>query len=281
MLQTVLGLEAATIAAAFLLPTPTLAQRLVRAKRRIRDAGIGFTIPDQTAMPERLDAVLEAIYGAYSVSFPLTSADQVRNSLAGESLFLAHTLAMLLPTDGEVLGLAALLSLSIARLEGGADADGEYVPLSQQDMSRWDEGLIVAGEKLLRRARACGHIGRFQLEAAIHSVHCARRVTGTTDWPALATLYGALNRIAPSIGASVSLAAVLGEASGPAAGLAVLDQLDANVVSTFQPAWATRAHLLAGAGRVNDARAAYEKAMSLTTDGATRRHLGRRNAALG
>jgi RNA polymerase sigma-70 factor (ECF subfamily) len=281
MLQTVLGLEAAAIAAAFLVPTPTLAQRLVRAKRRIRDAGIGFTIPDQAAMPERIDAVLEAIYGAYSVSFPLTSAEQVRDSLAGESLFLAHTLATLRPADGEVLGLAALLSLSIARLEGAADAAGEYVPLGDQDTARWDETLIATGERLLHRARSSGRIGRFQLEAAIQSVHCDRRVTGVTDWPALATLYTALNRIAPSVGASVSLAAVLGEASGPDAGLAVLDQLDAGLVRTFQPAWATRAHLLARAGQSDGARAAYAKAITLTTDGATRRYLARREAGIG
>ncbi|CAN5160985.1 hypothetical protein BH11ACT4_BH11ACT4_24610 [soil metagenome] len=197
------------------------------------------------------------------------SAPTVRDSLAAEALYLALLLATLLP-DPETLGLAALLSLSIARTPARM-VDGMLVPLESQDTRLWDSTLIAQGERLLRQARALGPVGRFQLEAAIQSVHCARATTGVTDWDALRTLYVALIALAPTLGAQVSLAAVVAHTDGPLAGLAHLDALGE---PAFQPWWAVRAHLLAEAGRVDDAAGAYAKAISLATDPRLRAHLG-------
>ena len=272
MLQTVLGFDAQHIARALAIPTPALAQRLVRAQRRIRDARIPFVVPDRTAMPERLPFVLEAIYGAYAIDWQQVSDTTVRDSTAGEALFLAETLVRLLDGEPEALGLAALLSLSLSRA-GARGSVEEFIPLDEQDTSRWDAGLVARGEDYLRRAQALGCVGRFQLEAAIQSVHCARAVTRDTDWNALRVLYTALVAVAPTLGARVALAATIGRIDGPAAGLAALDAIDADGVARFQPAWATRAHLLAAAGRVADARQAYDRAISLTAEPGVRRYL--------
>jgi RNA polymerase sigma-70 factor (ECF subfamily) len=198
-------------------------------------------------------------------------------SLAGEALHLALVLADLLPDEPEVLGLAALIALALARVPG-RDPD-RYVPLQEQDATRWDAALLDRGERLLERAAAFHRPGRFQLEAAIQAVHAARRSTGATDWAALVDLYRQLLAMAPTLGARVAAATVTARVHGPDAGLAALDALGATALR-FQPAWAARAHLLEDAGRSQEARDAYEHAIRLTTDPQARAYLADRLAAL-
>ncbi|GGI44102.1 RNA polymerase sigma-70 factor (ECF subfamily) [Agromyces flavus] len=260
-LQAVLGFDAAQIAAVYAVPTATMAQRLVRAKRRIARAGIPFAIPDRRAMPERLPAVLEAVYGCAAITWR-----DDRDSLAGEARHLAVTLAALLEREPEAWALAALITLSLARPRGGP-----YIPIEEQDPTTWDAGAIAEGESFLRRAAklrerpaASAAPGRFELEAAIQAVHLDRGRTGATDWRALHELYAALLIVAPSLGARVAAAAVIGRTDGATAGLATLP---ARVqAESFQPWWATRADLLRRAGRDAEADAAYARAIELTRD---------------
>jgi RNA polymerase sigma-70 factor (ECF subfamily) len=273
MLQTVLGFSTDQIAQAFAIPAPTMAQRLVRAKRRIRDTGVPFVVPERSSMPGRLTDVLEAIYGTYAIDWHGIEGTHERDSMSGEALYLAETLAELTEGEPEALGLAALICLSLARATARTDAAGRLIPLPEQDMSRWDTQLIERGEALLMLAHRQANIGRFQLEAAIQSAHCARRVTGVTDWSAVRRLYDALISLAPTLGALVSRAAVIGEIDGVDAGIAALDAIDEPAVARFQPAWAARAYLLARAEHPAAAAAAYERAISLTTDAAARDYL--------
>ncbi|MEM9437700.1 MAG: DUF6596 domain-containing protein [Pseudomonadota bacterium] len=274
MLQTVLGLEADAIARAFLISPTAMAQRLVRAKKKIKAAGIPFILPGVDALPARSTAVREAVYGAFSVDW-LEDADD----LTREALFLAATLVDLSPEDAEAKGLAALIAFSAARQRARV-VDGMLVPVHQQDVALWDQALIDRAARWLTEASALRAPGRFQLEAAIQAVHAARLVNSRTDWRALSQLYVGLNALAPSIGAAVAQAAVVGEDVGPEQGLAMLDRIEADVLRSFQPGWAVRAHLLAQSGRHQAAASAYEKALSLATHGPTRRFLEARLAGL-
>jgi RNA polymerase sigma-70 factor, ECF subfamily len=262
MLQTVLGVDAAAIAVAFAVEPAAMAQRLVRAKKRIRDAGIPFRLPGREDLAARLPAVLEAVYGAYAIDWQLTPRGAPIETLSAEALHLALVLAELLPDEPEVLGLAALVCLSEARGPARRAVDGAFVPLDEQDSALWDSTLIARGEDLLRRAYALRRPGRFQYEAAIQSAHCTRPV----DTSALVKLHRAVARLAPSLGALVALAAVEGEADGPDAGLRALDAIDDSAAARFQPALVTRAHLLARAGRIDAAVVAYRAAIAQTTD---------------
>ena len=273
MLNTVLGFTAEQVGRAFSVPASTMANRLVRAKRRVKAARIPFRIPDRGDLPARMTAVLEAVYGAYVIDW--STGPQARQ-LPSEALHLAEVLTGCVPSDPEAHGLAALVQLSAARGPARLDADGHFVPLPSQDPSQWDSQLIDRAHEHLRAAHARGQLGPFQLEAAIQAVHCARRRGGTTDWPTLLTLHRTLQAIAPSLGSGVALAAVTAEVEGPAAGLATLDALLAGAgphARRFQPARATRAHLLDQLGRSEEAVAAYDSAIDVTHDAAERRYL--------
>lgn len=274
MLQVVLGLDAARIASAMLVQPAAMGQRLSRAKAKIRDAGIAFEVPDTAALPERLDAVLEAIYAAYGSGWDdPAGADPRRDGLAAEALDLGRLLLRWLPAEPEAHGLLALMLHCEARRSARRNAAGAYVPLQEQDTTRWSRGLIAEAERHLGGAARAGVMGRFQLEAAIQSVHAQRAVSGRTDWEAIALLYAGLVRFAPTVGAQVGHAAALAEARDAAAGWAQLQAIPAAAVAGYQPYWAVAAHLLARLARRAEAQAAYARAIGLCEDPALRAFL--------
>ena len=307
MLQTILGVDAAAIASAFLVSPTTMGQRLVRAKARIRQAGIPFKVPSLAELlpapgaaagptpGERLAAVLDAIYAGYTEGWSdPAGADAQRRNLAEESIWLGGLLATLLPDEPEALGLLALMLFAQARRGARRDAAGRYVPLAEQDVARWDARMINEAETLLRRAAALAQpgqlpppaglgsrVGRFQLEAAIQSAHVVRRRSGRADWPAIERLYAALGQLTGSPVVTINRAVALAEVAGPAAALALLDDLAADAptaarLADYQPWWAARAGLLQRLGEVAAADTANARAIGLERDPAVRAFLQQR-----
>lgn len=277
MLSVVLGLTARDIAAAMALPTATVAARITRAKRRVATAGIPFELPGADELPGRVDAIREAIYGAFATDWA-HAGPQPRDGLAGEAIYLAELLASLTPDDAESLGLAAVVCLAAARFPARRTASGELIPLDEQDPARWDADLTARGEEHLRQAHRAGQVGRFALEGAIQAVHMAALRSGDLKHDTLRRLHEHLHRVAPSLGSAVALAAIVAETDGPAAGLAELDQVGKRA-DGFQPGWVLRAELLTRTGQAEAAAPAWERAISLTTEPAERRYLEARRAA--
>ncbi|MBB3595525.1 RNA polymerase sigma-70 factor (ECF subfamily) [Rhizobium sp. BK529] len=274
MLQTVLGVDAKTMARAFVVSPDAMSQRLVRAKVKIRDAGIPFAVPEQHLLPERLASVLSAIYAAYGLGWDgLDGGEDSRMGLTGEAIWLGRTLMAILPDESEVMGLLSLMLYCEARRSARRSIDGAYIPLEEQETGRWNEIMMAEADALLRKAGTFDRFGPFQCQAAIQSVHATRRRTGTTDWQALVTLYQALIAMKPTLGAKVSHAAVIGRSEGAASALAMLDSLEQRAIASYQPYWAVRAHLLLELGE-NDAGAeACRIAIGLSDSPAVRNFL--------
>jgi predicted RNA polymerase sigma factor len=274
MLQTVLGLDAVRIASAFLVSPKTMGQRLVRAKTKIRDGGIHFEVPERHQLPQRLDAVVEAIYAAFGIGWDdMAGADQRGRGLAEEAIWLARVLLQLIPGEAEVHGLLALMLHCEARRAARRDPDGRYVPLSEQNPKLWSLPLIEEAERHLAEASKYARPGRFQLEAAIQSVHAERARSGRIEWKAIIGFYQQLTHISPTIGMRTGYAAALAEANEAQRGLAVLDAIDQAAVSTYQPYWAVRAHLLQLLGKHTESQHAYDRATGLAEDPAIRAFL--------
>ncbi len=279
ILQTILGLTATDIAAAFLIPPATMGQRLVRAKARIKEAAIPFAIPEHADLPERLDAVLEAIYAAYSKGWT-ELGDETADRLADEAIWLGRLVVSLLPDEPEAKGMLALMLYAEARRAARRDRHGDYVPLERQDIALWDEPQILAAEALLREANQHGPTGRYQIEAAIQSAHVARRISGRANWAAVVALYDVLLTLTQSPVALLNRAAALAETEGPEAALESLSAIDNDTrMANYQPYWAARANLLTRVGRKEDAYAAFTLAIGLASDAAIRHYLtAERNA---
>ena len=280
ILQTVLGFDAASIASAFRVAPSTMGQRLSRGKARIRQAGIPFRVPDAHELPARLDAVLAAVYAAYSDGWSDPAGTQAqRRAMAEEALWLGRLIAALLPDQPEALGLLALMLYLESRRGARRDAGGEFVPLESQDTAVWNGSMLDEAESLLQQAAAAGRTGRYQLEAAVQSAHIARRRGEPTDWPAIVALYGALRDITASPIVAINRAVALAHTEGSLAALQALQEVaDDERIATYQPYWAARAELLMQSCQAEAARAAYVQAIGLEIDPAVRRFLQRRAA---
>lgn len=270
MLQTVLGLDAARIAAAFLTAPVAMGQRLVRAKAKIKAAGVRFAEPHADQLAERLEPVLGAIYAAYGTAWDATPGAQDKDGLADEAIYLARLLVALLPTEPEAKGLLALMLYCEARAAARRDAQGAYVALADQDPALWSRTMIVEAEALLTEAARAHRFGRFQTEAAIQSLHVTGRAAGRIDREALVALYDVLIDHAPTIGVKVARAAAVAEYRGPVAGLEALDQIAG--AESYQPAWALHGHLLRSLDR-EEAAPAFQRAIGLSQNEAVRSFL--------
>ena len=283
ILQVLLGLDAAMIASAFLLSPAAMSQRLVRAKEKIRQAGIPLRVPGREDLAGRLESVLNALYAAFAEGWTDPGGtDPARRALSEEALFLGRLVAELLPEEPEALGLLALMLHAEARRRARRSVDGDYVPLAEQDPALWDAQMIEAAEGLLLRASALGSIGRYQLEAALQSAHVHRRRTGTPNWGEVVQLYDALLDSSGSPVVAINRALAVCEQRGAAAGLrAMPDAASDPRLNEYQPYWAARAELLAKCGSHAEAREAYDIAIGLERDPAVRRFLQRRQGSLG
>jgi len=282
ILQVVLGLDAKAIASAFLTSPAAMGKRLVRAKEKIKQAGIPFVIPEKEELPGRLDVVLDAIYAAFAEGWTdPAGTDATRRDLTEESLFLARLVTDLLPQEPEALGLLALMLHAEARRRARRSEEGEFVPLAQQNIELWDSGMIREAEDLLKRASAMGLLGRYQLEAALQSAHVHRVHTGHWNWQEVVQIYDALLGISSSPVVAINRALAIAELDGAEAGLKDLQQLAADPrLTEYQPYWAARAELLAKTGACQEAREAYDIAIGLESDAAVRRFLQGRQSAL-
>ncbi len=280
ILQTVLGLSADVIASSFLSSPAAMAKRLVRAKDKIRQAGIPFETPAREDLPERLSAVLDAIYAAFTEGWTdAAGTDTARRDLTGETLFLARLTIELMPDEPEALSLAALMFHAEARRPARRSASGDYVPLAEQDTASWNRRLIADADTLLRRAGSKNTLGRYELEAALQSAHAHRRLSGHDNWPEIVALYDALQALVASPVVAINRALAVAEVEGPAAGLNAMPGpgSDARLLN-YQSYWAAQAELLARTGAAAEASQAYDLAIGLERDPAVRRFLQKRKA---
>ncbi len=276
-LRSLAGMSTAEIARAFLVPERTMGQRLFRAKQKVRHAGIPFRVPPAHLLPERLPAVLHVLYLLFNTDY----GDLSRPRVTDEAIRLARVLAALMPDEPEARGLLALMLLHAARRAARSSAEGDLIPLEEQDRRLWDQSLIAEGEQLLERALRGRRPGPFQIQAAIAACHATVPVAAQTDWPQIAGLYAQLLRLVPTPVVALNQAVAIGMAEGPEAALPLLDELaEGGALDGYYLLPATRADLLRRAGRGAQARASYEAALSLAPTEAERRYLRRRLAEL-
>jgi RNA polymerase sigma-70 factor (ECF subfamily) len=282
ILQSILGFDAARIGSAFLVAPASMGQRLVRAKRKIREAGIPFERPDAAAFAERLDAVLDAVYAAFGEGWSdPTGSGLARRDLADDAIWLGRLVVSELPDEAEALGLLSLMLHAHARRHARRDGAGAYVPLGEQDPARWDTPMLDEAEALLARASELPGSGRYQLEAAVQSAHAVRRFTGGSDWRAICALYDHLLELTGSPVVAVNRAIAIAELHGAREGLAALDAMAGEPrLATYQPFQAARAELLARAGEWSAADEAYELAIGLEVDPAIRAFLEAKRAGM-
>jgi len=284
MLQTVLGLNAAQIGSAFLVAPATMGQRLVRVKAKIREAGIPFELPVAEVLASRSQSVLQAIYAAYTTGWASnlheeTGSDLKLSGLATEAIWLAKLCIQLMPTEPEAHGLLALMLYCESRRHARR-VNGKYIPLSEQDTRRWSQSTIAQAESTLKQASQYQQLGRFQLEAAIQSIHAQRATANHTDWATLAQLYEGLIQLSPTVGAVLGKAAAISHTQSPTAALTLLSTLPRKTIQNHQPYWALKAHLLGKTDQLAAAKSAYSQAIGLTEDIAVRTFLLKKIAAI-